>query len=122
MNRRFLLVGEVGTSWARSVQRAVDSWASLDVMEEEEAQRAVAEGDYALVVIDAGATEDAAALTSWLRALQPDLPIVVATASPTWQRARQVLKAGATDYIRKTLDAEETRSEIGAVLHLKDSS
>ena len=122
MNRKFLLVGEAGAAWSRSLQRAVDSWARLDVLDEEAAQRAVAEGEYALVVIDAGTTEDAAALTSWLRALQPELPIVVATASPTWQRARQALKAGATDYIRKTLDEEETRLEIGAVLHLKGSS
>jgi DNA-binding NtrC family response regulator len=88
-------------------------------MDEGEARRAVTEREYALVVIDAGAVEEAAKLTAWLLATTPDLPIVVATASPTWQRARQVLKAGASDYIRKTLDEEKTRRELGAVLDLQ---
>ena len=39
-----------------------------------------------------------------LRAADDAVPIVVATASPTWNRARSLLLAGASDYIRKTSD------------------
>ena len=35
-----------------------------------------------------------------------NVPIVVASASPNWEQARDVFHAGATDYIRRTTDIQ----------------
>ncbi|MGA9349744.1 MAG: response regulator [Anaerolineae bacterium] len=85
-------------------------------MPEEKALQSVAESRYDLVIVDASAVGDVLSLVSRLRAQQPQTRIVVVTASPTWQRAREALRAGAADYIRKSLDGEELRSKIQAVL------
>jgi len=55
-------------------------------------------------------------MLSRLRAQQPEARIVIATTVPTWQRAREALRAGAADYIRKSLDEKELCSKIQAVL------
>ncbi len=85
-------------------------------MPQDEAMPAVIQSDYDVIIIDAGEVRDAALLASRLRARWPEARVVIATASPTWRRAREALRAGATDYIRKSLDEEELRSKIQAVL------
>jgi DNA-binding response OmpR family regulator len=71
-----------------------------------------------VIIVDAGAVCDANELTAQLLAQRPGVCVVIATASPTWQRARQALRAGAADYIRKTLDERELRTKIEAVLRV----
>lgn len=117
--RSFLLIGEkTGTQWPLILQQALSLLGKLWIVSEEEAVRAVSESRYDVVIIDAGAVRDAASLVSRLREQQPQARIIVATASPTWQRSREVLQAGAADYIRKSLDEKELRSKIQAVLEV----
>jgi DNA-binding response OmpR family regulator len=66
--------------------------------------------------VDAGAVRDAVLMVSRLRVQQPETRIVIATASPTWQRAREALRAGAADYVRKSLDEKGLRSKVQTVL------
>ena len=73
---------------------------------------------YDVVILDTGAVNDERALVMELRARRPGLRVVVATASPTWRRARDVLREGAADYIRKPRDAEALRVIIAKVLEL----
>ena len=40
----------------------------------------------------------------WLRCRYPNVPIVVITASPTWRRARDMIQAGASDYISRSME------------------
>lgn len=116
MDYRFLLVGDGESSWREVLERAVAPWGDLDMVCEADAGKAISDRDYDLVVIDAGSTRDPATLTAVLRAGQPGVSIMVATASPTWQRARQAFRAGAVEYVRKTPNEKELRSEIQAVL------
>jgi DNA-binding NarL/FixJ family response regulator len=88
----------------------------LDIVGEREAVQAVVQSHRDLIIVDAGTVDDAALLTSFLRTEQPEARIIVATASPTWQRAREAMQAGAADYIRKSLDEKELRSKIETVL------
>ena len=71
---------------------------------------------YDVIIIDAGTVSNAVTLVASLQSQQPEARIVVATASPTWQRAREVLQAGAADYIRKSLDKDQLRVKIQALL------
>jgi DNA-binding NarL/FixJ family response regulator len=117
VNYTFLLVGNrAKTQWALVLQQALSPLGRLHLVSEEEAVQAVVQSDYVVIIIDAGVVQDAALLTSRLRGQRPGVRVVVATASPTWRRAREALRAGAADYIRKSLDEQELHSKIQAVL------
>lgn len=90
----------------------------LHTVAEREAVAAVTRQVYDVVILDAGAVGDERALVVELRGCRPGLRVVVATASPTWRRARDVLREGAADYIRKPRDAAELRTLIAKVLEL----
>ncbi|MBV7338973.1 response regulator [Chloroflexi bacterium TSY] len=64
-----------------------------------------------LVLIDVTAIRlDITILLRLIHDQQPELPIIVVTTSPTWQRSRQAFLAGATDYIRKSFRPERIRA------------
>lgn len=116
---RFLLIGEkVETQWPLVLQRALSPLGKLRVISEEEAVQRVSREHYDVIIVDAGVVgdEDVVPLVSRLREQRLEARIVVATASPTWQRAREALQAGAAEYIRKSLDEKEIRLRIRAVL------
>lgn len=113
-----LVSEEEETLWPRVLRRALAPLGELRILSEEKAVQVVTTSPVPLVILDAAAVQDVAGLTSRLKRERPDLHVVVATASPTWRRARQALQAGASDYIRKSLDEEELRAQIEAVLHL----
>ena len=117
METAFLLVGTgLEALWPLVLQRALSPLGKLYAVSEDAALRTVAEGSYAVAIVDASAVSDVPVLVSCLRARQPQLRVVVVTASPTWQRAREAIRAGAADYIRKSLDEEYLRSRIQVVL------
>lgn len=113
----FLLIGRhTETQWPLVLQQALSPLGKLWIVPEEEALQAVIEGHYDLIIIDAGTVGDAALLTSHLRTHRPEARVIIATASPTWRRARKALQAGAADYIRKSLDTKELYARVQAVL------
>lgn len=115
----FVLVSEEEeTLWPQVLRRALSPLGELRILSEDKAVQVVTTSPTPLVILDAAVVRDVAGLTSRLKRERPDLHVVIATASPTWRRARQALQAGASDYIRKSLDEEELRAQIEAVLHL----
>lgn len=124
-NRRFsfLLVSQATeTPWVQAIQRVLSTLGEWRILPEREAVNAISRHRYDLVIIDAGAVRNAASLVSRLQAKQVDLRTVVFTSSPTWQRAREVLQAGATNYVRKSLDEKEIQAAIESTLRLSPSS
>ena len=112
----FLLIGQADTGWPRILEKAVFPLGSLHTVPEDEAINAVAERSYDVVIIDASSVPYTAQLTHRLRVERPDTRVVVVTLSPTWRRARQALRAGASDYIYRYSDEKELRSRIMEVL------
>lgn len=113
----FLLINGIRERlWRRVLEEALAPLGTLQVGEEEDAVEVVLQQSYDVVIVDATVVKDVPLLISRFRAQQPDTRIVVATASPTWKRAREAFYAGATDYIRKSLNKEEVLSAIQAVL------
>ncbi|MHC4885116.1 MAG: sigma-54-dependent transcriptional regulator [Planctomycetota bacterium] len=51
-----------------------------------------------------------------LKALQPNLPIVMITAFSTWNTAVEAMRLGAYDYLRKPIDNDELRALVQRVL------
>ncbi|MBN1991724.1 MAG: response regulator [Anaerolineae bacterium] len=119
MGHHFLLIGEkTETLWPLVLEQSVLSLGTLQVISEKQAEQQGIEQEYTAIIIDAGAVDNVAQLVSNLRKMQPASHIIVVTASPTWQRAREVLLAGATDYIRKSFDQDELLSKIKAALDI----
>ena len=117
MKYSVLLIGEKTDSmWPLVVEQAVSTMGVLQFASEQDVVSGAIGNSYAVIMIDSGAVRDPVRLTAWLRTQHPQAKIIVATASPTWQRARDVLKAGAVDYIRKSLDEAQLQSTIKTLL------
>jgi DNA-binding NarL/FixJ family response regulator len=117
---RFLLInGRRDHCWRQVLEEALAPLGALQTGDEEEAVKLVLQQSYDLVIIDATAVKNVPLLVSRIRAQRPDGRLVVATASPTWRRAREAFQAGAADYIRKSLDREEILLTVQATLDKK---
>lgn len=116
-NYSFLLIGAATDSmWPLILDQALAPLGKLRLASQSEALQIVNEYNYDIVIIDAGVVSDPVELISNLQSKQVRSRIIVATSSPTWQRARKVLQAGATDYIFKSLDKSQLRLSIQKVL------
>jgi DNA-binding NtrC family response regulator len=113
----FLLInGTRERRWLQLLQEALSPLGKLQAEEERKAIERLSAQEYDIVILDATLIDDVPLLISRIRAQRPDARVVVATASPTWTRAREAFYAGATDYVRKSLNKEEILSVIREVL------
>lgn len=123
MNYLFLLIGDPPPArWTAALQAALQPLGELHIVSESDAVQAICDRTYDVVIIDAGQVSEPFELTGRLRQFNPETQVIIATASPTWQRARQALRAGAVDYIRKSLDEKDLRGDIQAVLKIPPAS
>jgi DNA-binding NtrC family response regulator len=97
--------------WAKTVQDALAPLGQVHFTTEEEAITQIGQYSCDLIIIASGDIEgEIGSLVQKIHEVKPDVPLVVTTNSPTWRRAREVFLAGATDYIRRTLDKEKILS------------
>jgi DNA-binding NtrC family response regulator len=116
---RFLLInGSRDHYWHAILEAAIAPLGVLQIGMEQDTAQLVRPGSFDLLIVDAAAVENIPVLLGRLRARQPDARIIVATASPTWRRAREAFQAGASDYIRKSVDLEEIRTAIQNALEI----
>ena len=117
MKYLFLLVSnKPSTQWASILREALAPLGELCVDSEGNTLHKIPPQHYDAIIVDAGAVKDVVAITHGLRHRCPQARVIIATTSPTWKRAREALRAGATDYIRKSLDKKKLYSEIKATL------
>ena len=117
MQPTFLLInGTRERYWHQVLEDALAPLGTLQIGEEEKAVELVLQQDYDIVIVDATVVRDVPLRVSRIRAQRPDARIVVATTSPTWTRARAAFRAGATDYIRKSLNKDELLSAFRVAL------
>jgi len=117
MQAHFLLVENVREHyWYQLLEEALAPLGSLNIVSEEEMDLLPLKRNYDVIIADATTANDVPLLVTCLRARFPEAKIVVVSASPTWQRARQAFLAGATEYIRKSSNKEETLSTFKTIL------
>ena len=114
----FLLLSNTSfdAPWKRVLQNALSPMGRLHILSEDRLVQTPSLEQYVIIIIDASSVADVVVFIRRLRTRDDDVHLVVATASPTWQRARAILLAGASDYIRKSLDENKIRAQIQAVL------
>jgi DNA-binding NtrC family response regulator len=115
-NNMLLICEQKTSSWSGVLAVALAPFGHLRIASVNEALDLVRQQSQQLVIIDAACVQDAPALVTQIRAIRPGTRVVVATASPTWQRARDVFRAGATDYIRKSLSKQELQETFAGAL------
>jgi len=116
--REFLFIGgSCDDPWGQVIEDASASLGTLQIAGEFDALSLTRQQDYDAIVIDAARVADVPLLVSCIRTQKPDARIVVATASPTWRRAREAFRAGATDYIRKSMNKEEVLFALQATVN-----
>lgn len=104
----FLLIGDsVDHYWRDILEESLTPLGHLEVASEQLAVECLSERSRRAVIIDAGAVDNFALLTSRLRTYYPDTRIIVVTASPSWKFAREAFRSGATDYLRKSVNRQE---------------
>jgi DNA-binding NarL/FixJ family response regulator len=114
---RFLLIGaSADDPWQQVIEATARPFGSLCTAVEDEALRLIRQHPYDVVIIDAAKVEDMYQLIAMIRTGQPEAKIVVATMSPTWKRAREAFRVGATDYVRKSMNEAENRLLLEASL------
>lgn len=98
------------SAWVEAAARALTPLGRIYLLAEREAAVAVGQRRFDLALVDTSALEqDVADLVKVLLRHQEELPVMVVTTSPTWQRARAVFLAGAMDYVRRTFDEQKLR-------------
>lgn len=101
MMYHLLLIGNPKQHWRKTIQEAIAPFGDMDVCSESQSGALVDKNDYDLVIMDATSVEHLESLITHIHRVSPDSRIVVATAAPTWQNARDAFRNGAIDYIRK---------------------
>jgi DNA-binding response OmpR family regulator len=98
--------GQGDRQWVEALRQAVESLGKSFVP----IDRAHLENkiqDCELIILDAGAIgDDLGTFVKDIRTSNAQARIVVVSSAPHWKEARQILLAGATDYVRKTNDSE----------------
>lgn len=104
----FLLVSDSSEQyWSGILKETLTPLGGLEVVGDRAALKRMSEQDYRAVIIDAGVLDDFMPLTSRLRAQHHDARIIVVTPSTEWEAAREAFRAGATDYLRRSVDKQE---------------
>lgn len=117
MTKQILLVGSKPDSgWIGTLQESLDPWGKLQVAAETEGLNSLRDQPYDLVILDAAVIDDLGELVQNIRTQRPNVPVVVVTNSPTWQRARQLFTFGASDYVRKSFDTVTLRDTFSRLL------
>ena len=106
MNRFLVVTNAPASAWTVGTAAILQELGTVSIATAQEITGRSLEAPYSLILVDMAEILDEAAvrLVSTLRTADDAVPILVATASPTWNRARGLLLAGAGDYIRKTTD------------------
>jgi DNA-binding response OmpR family regulator len=118
MNRFLVVTNAPASAWTVGTAATLQELGTVAIATEPEVARAGFAEPYNLIMVDMAELPDqeALSLVAALRAADDAVPIVVATASPTWNRARSLLLAGASDYIRKTTDRAALLRTLGPLL------
>jgi DNA-binding NtrC family response regulator len=103
--------------WSDTIRLALSPLGKPHFITETEIMAQIDTQSYDLIIIASGDIDgEIGDLVKKLRFSCPETPIIVTTNSPTWRRAKEVFLAGATDYIRRTLDKNKILSFYQEVL------
>ncbi len=100
------------STWSATLRESLVAFGRLKIIKDEEAATEIQRAHYDLIIVDATTVQEPVKLVSRLHAYSTSIRFVVTSVTPTWQEAREVFRAGAVDYVRRSIDKEELLSVI----------
>lgn len=117
MTHCLLLIGaSPDDPWGQVIRAASDELGQLQITSECDGLKLIKHNAYDLIIVDAAGVAEVNQLVCHIHTQRPETKIVVVTTSPTWKRARDAFRAGAVDYIRKSLDTTKILSTLNALI------
>jgi predicted nucleotide-binding protein len=107
-----IVTTQANAKWIKTMDQAARSLGLLEVKISSPKSARIEAEHTKMIVIDAIAVKDVILFVSDLHMLFPKIPILVATLSPTWRRAREIIEAGAKDYISKSINTVDLRTTL----------
>lgn len=111
-----LVIAAAEDPWTREFVETMRPVCAMVIVKQGEWSMHNTQATYELVVIDSTTVTDVSSLIGEVRHAFPTSRIVVMTASPRWQNARDAFEAGAQEYLSKNSRAEKLVDSIRAVL------
>lgn len=117
METSFLLITNAAEKgWLTTLEETLAPLGSLRIATKKGASEEFLKQPYELVIIDATTVEEPVLVAKTLHTLKPNVRIAVMTTVPTWQEARDILRAGVVDYFPRTLSSRELLVTIKTIL------
>lgn len=114
---RVVLVSDSApTPWTVAIERAIEQIGRVICKTTSELDQCSGAKKADLIIVDASTTQRTAQVIAMLRSVNRAGRIVVFTASPDWKEARDVLKAGALDYVPKSVQGTRLQEYLRTVL------
>ena len=112
MQERILAICDpTDKTWVEKLRESSAVSLIIDTVGEKQVEK-VCTYEYDVILLDAGAVENAPKFVRHLRLNWPRANIIVVTSSPDWNLARQCYMAGASDYVSKFFAGEAVRSAV----------
>ena len=105
------------TPWTLAIERAIEQIGRVICKTTSELDKCSSGSKADLIIVDASTTQRTAQLIAMLRSLNRGGRIVAFTASPDWKEARELLKAGALDYVPKSVQGARLQEYFQTVLN-----
>lgn len=115
MKSLVLITKEPNDGWAKELAAILHSLGELSILQAQDFSVTQLPDGCELVIVDA-AIEFVSSLIAQVHEYNPCQRVIVMTASPNWELAREALGAGAMDYLSKNLPPAEILNNIRAVL------
>jgi predicted nucleotide-binding protein len=117
VKKTFLVVTDQANSiWVTTVKASLKSMGEIKIIPKGDVLAELTQIECEMVILDYSAANDIVPFITEVHAKYPGLPIVVAALTRGWRRARETLRAGARDYILKSLTADELEATIRIIL------
>ncbi len=113
-NEKLLVISDAGNQsyWQASALEMKKFIGSVDIVLDENFLERGKNKAYDLIIVDISDLTDLMSLIPQIHALQPKSRIIVATYTPTWKQAREVIHLGAAKLIRKSSNLDEFFKEL----------
>lgn len=98
-----------GLEWVQMVRKAWQAIGQIQITSRESFLKndVSTRQNPSCIIVDASSIHcDLVSLVKDIQQQNENVPIVIASASPNWEQARDVLHAGAADYVKRTADIQ----------------
>ncbi len=105
--KALLVLDQQQCSSLRKFKDVLSQLAEISIATEDQALGAILQDPYHAIIVDSLSVGSLTDFIDRVLERQVDAKVIVITASPTWRMTREVLQAGAYDYINKSLSPKE---------------